>query len=227
MPQRITFRTADDVEIVGDWVTASTTLGAVILLHTMQTTRQSWIGFQQALASRGLASLAIDLRGHGESTRGPDDRVLDAQKFKEGEQASSIQDVIGAFAWVRGHGIERARIAVAGASIGANLALRFLSDEPLVPAAALLSPGEDYHGVTTFDVAEYVLPHQGVWMGASAGDDDESFRAVEMLENLITSESKVVEKFRGYGHGFKLFESDPALMDRVADWLRERILAVS
>lgn len=227
MPERITFKTADNVEIVGDWVTSPTTSGAVVLLHMFPSARHSWAAVQAALARRGLASLAIDLRGHGESTRGPGGAQLDFQKFKEDEHASSIEDVRAAVEWIRGRGIERTRIAIAGASIGANLALEFLASDPQTPAAVLLSPGENYHGVTTLDVAEDVLPHQAVWMAASAGDDDGSARTVDALEQKLAVEQKTIERLRGAGHGNKMFEADTGLMDRMADWLRDRILSVT
>jgi alpha-beta hydrolase superfamily lysophospholipase len=226
MPERVTLTTSDNVQIVGDWVTAPTTIGAVILLHTMQTARQSWAGFQHVLSQRGLASLAIDLRGHGESTRGPQGGRLDAAKFKDDDHASSIEDVRAAYEWIRSRNIERSRIALAGASIGANLALRFLAEEPQMPAAVLLSPGVNFHGVETLDIAENILPHQAVWMTASSGDDNESIAAVTALEPVLVIDHKVVEKLQGVGHGTKMFEADAGLMVRTADWLRDRILGV-
>ncbi|OGL72970.1 hypothetical protein A3E39_02425 [Candidatus Uhrbacteria bacterium RIFCSPHIGHO2_12_FULL_60_25] len=226
MPERISYVTDDGVTVVGDWVTAPTTIGAVILLHMMPVLRQSWASFQRALAQRGLASLAIDLRGHGESVKGPDGKPLDFKKFTDGEHASTIHDVRGAYAWLRSRGIDRDRIAVAGASIGANLALQFLSEEPQVPAAVLLSPGESYHGVETADAADYVLPHQGVWMAASGGDDAYSAASADKLMGALQVEQKVHEKLLGAGHGTKMFETHPELSDKLADWLRDRVLAV-
>lgn len=226
MPERIQYVTDDGVTIVGDWVTATTTVGAVILLHMMPTTRQSWAVLQRALAQRGLASLAIDLRGHGDSTRGPEGRPLDYKKFREDEHVSSIHDVRGAYQWLRARGIDRDRIAVVGASIGANLALQFLSEEPQVPAAGLLSPGESYHGVDAANVTDYVLPHQGVWMAASGGDDAYSASTAELFMKNLQVEQKIHEKLLGAGHGTKMFETHPELADKLADWLRDRVLAV-
>lgn len=227
MPERIVFKTSDEVEVVGDWVTAPTTIGAVILLHSFSTARQSWAAFQRTLAQRGLASLAIDLRGHGESTQGPDGSVLDYKKFVEDDHLSSMEDVRAAYEWIRNRGIERSRIAVVGASVGANLALRFLSEEPQMPAAALLSPGENFHGVETLDVAERIIPEQGVWLAASSGDDEESAKAVTLLEPLLEIQHKSVERLQGAGHGTKLFDADAALMGKLADWLRDRVLGVT
>ncbi len=221
MSERLT--TFDHVTLVGDWVPAPTTLGAVILLHMMPATRQSWAPFQRVLAERGLASLAIDLRGHGESTKA-DGVTLAYQKFTDQQHIQSLNDVRAAYEWIRAKKIEPARIALVGASIGANLALQFLAEEPQIIAAALLSPGINYHGVTAADAAEKILPHQGVWMGASRGDDEESVAAVQQLEPLLAVEQQVTKIVDNHGHGTAMFDADPALMAEVADWLRERIL---
>jgi alpha-beta hydrolase superfamily lysophospholipase len=226
MPEKIVYKTDDDVMIVGDWVTSPTTMGAVILLHALPDRRQSWAVFQQKLAHRGLASLAIDLRGHGESTRGPEGSVVDYTKFGEDAHVSSMFDVRGAYAWIRTRGIERDLIMPVGASIGANLALLFLSEEPQVPAAGLLSPGEEYHGVNALEVAELVLPHQAVWMAASVNDDKYSAESCDTLMAALEVETKIYERLENAGHGMKLFENHQELMGKLADWLRDRILAI-
>lgn len=223
MAQRISVETVDDVQIIGDWVPATTTLGAAILLHMMPATRTSWAPFQALLAQKGVASLAIDLRGHGESTK-QSAGVLQYQKFTDEQHAASWNDVQAAFGWVRGRQIEKGQIVLAGASIGANLALQFLAEEPQIPGAVLLSPGIDYHGVTTPESAEQILPHQGVWMAASRGDDDESVAAVQELDGLLEIEEKQTRILENHGHGTKLFEADAALMAEAADWLRTRIM---
>lgn len=224
MAQRVTFETIDRVHIVGEWVPATTTLGAAILLHMMPETRQSWAPFQALLAQKGIASLAIDLRGHGESTESEEGR-LQYQKFTDEQHALSWNDVQGAFDWVRSHQIEKKLIGLVGASIGANLALQFLAEEPQIPGAILLSPGMDYHGVSIAEAAEHILPHQGVWMAASRGDDDESVAATQEIDGLLEIEEKETRIVENHGHGTKMFETDAALMSDAADWLRARIMA--
>lgn len=225
MAERITLHTVDGVDIVGEWVTSPTTIGAAIVLHMYTATRHSWTDFQRALASRGIASLAIDLRGHGESLKGPAGSQLDYNKFNNEENASTIHDIRAAFEWIRTRGIERDRIALVGASIGANLAIQFLGEEPLIPAAVLLSPGVDYHGIKTLDALDNVLPHQAVSIFASEGDDDESVKASEVILEGLGIQTKSLRKLKQAGHGTKIFESQKELMNEVADWLRERLLS--
>lgn len=227
MAQRITFTTEDGVLIVGNWVTAPTTIGGAILLHMYPATKESWSSFQSVLSQRGIASLAIDLRGHGESTKTGDGGTIQHKTFTEEETKSTLNDVRGAFAWIRSRGIEPERIAVIGASIGANLALSFLADEPRSPAAVLLSPGLNYHGLQSMDVVDYVAEHQHVWIAASREDDEESVKAGSEIADFLNLDTKAFKKLKGAGHGTNMLEGDGVLMGEVADWLRDRIQETS
>lgn len=223
MAERITYKTDDEVTIVADWTAAPTTIGAVILLHMMPANRLSWAGFQGVLAKRGIASLALDLRGHGESTAGPEGATLDYKKFTDEEHQSSLFDVSGAFAWLRRRGFEGPRIALCGASIGANLALQQLLDEPQISGAALLSPGRDYHGTKAQDDVGGVLPHQSLWVAASEGDDQQSFDAAKELHDAAPVDRKTLVPLRNAGHGTAMLTAHPEVAEALADWLRDTI----
>ncbi len=226
MSQRIELITDDDVKIVGNWVTSPTTVGGAVLLHMFPATKESWGPFQNVLARRGIASLAIDLRGHGESNQTANGRPIDYQKFTDAEHVSSISDVRAAYEWIRGRGLDPEQVAIIGASIGANLAMKYAAEEPRVPAILLLSPGINYHGVNTMDIVDEIAQHQGVWIAASSGDDDESVKASNELLKYLEVDHKVFKKELNAGHGTKIFEGDEALMGEAADWVRDRIQAI-
>lgn len=219
MAERVSFKTLDEVTIVGDWVTAPTTVGAVILLHTLQQNRLSWAPFQAVLARAGLASLAIDFRGHGESVEGPDGMRLDFKNFTDDEQGTMVYDVMGAFEWINRRGIDPERITLVGASIGANIAVRMLAEESRIRAAVLLSPG-DYHGVNVVTDIGAVLPHQSLWMSASEGDDQASFERTTEAYQAASSELKTFEPLKNAGHGTNIFTARPDLMDVACKFLK-------
>lgn len=221
--ERVNFKTMDDVTIVGNWVTAPTTLGAVILLHTMPETRKSWLTFQNILAKRGLASLAIDLRGHGESLDGPGGFKIDYQRFTDGEHQSSLFDALAAVEWIKSRGHEIGRIAVVGASIGANLAVQLLREEPQLKGAGLLSAGKNYRGLNAVaDVVE-ILPEQSLWITASETDDPDSFKDSQDILAAASSAQKEFVPAKDAGHGTKILENQPALAESLADWLKQLI----
>lgn len=218
MAQKIQFQTDDGVQISSAWTTAPTTIGAAILVHSYPLTKESWAVFQRVLAKRGIASLAIDLRGHGESNKTVDGGTLDYRSFSNEEHLSSISDIGAAYSWIRKRGIDRERIVLFGSSIGANLCLRFLADEPTIPAAILLSPGKTYHGIESFDAADAIAPHQSIYLLASSEDDDDSVEACVELERRLEVSKKVFKKLKQAGHGISMLEGDEALMAEIADW---------
>lgn len=221
--ERVNFKTNDDITIMGDWMTSPTTLGAVILLHAMPETRKSWAKFQELLAKRGLASLAIDLRGHGESLMGAGGTKIDYKRFTDEEHQSSLFDAIAALEWVKRRGHETARIAVGGASIGANLALQLLREEPLLSGAALLSPGKNYHGLNAVDDATGILPEQALWIAASEVDDQDSFNDSKAIFQAAPASKKEFAPVKNAGHGAKMLDSRPELAESLADWLKNLI----
>jgi pimeloyl-ACP methyl ester carboxylesterase len=217
MADRITLTTVDDMMIVGDWVPSPRMIGVAILLHMMPETRASWAMVQIALSRKGIASLAIDLRGHGDSVKTTDGFTLNYKEFTEEDHLTTIDDVRAALDWVRKRGVDMSRIVLVGASIGANIALNELTDEPHIAGAVLLSPGENYHGFEGMEDVGYVLPdHQLVIV--SAEDDPESFGVSRRMYAEACCTKKSFVPYTAGGHGTNLLKSDPSLAEKIADW---------
>ncbi len=226
MAERISFVTNDDVEIVGDWQAAPTLLGGAVLVHSMTTNRDSWAYAQRVLSKRGIATLAIDLRGHGESTNGPDGSVLNFTAFADADHQSSIHDVIGAVRWLRDKGLSTDRIFVVGASIGANLAIQMLTEEPRMPGAVLLSAGKQYRGIDAFEDAQNLLPAQALYIVA-AEDDAEAFKDSQQLYAEAPVNEKSFQQYKVAGHGTAIMNADSTLADKIADWMLKHLTAPS
>lgn len=220
MSERITFTTLDGIVIVGDWTPAPTVIGAVVLLHQMPETRASWAELERVLAKRSIASLAIDLRGHGESTTSLSGEIFDYREFEDADHQTSILDVMAAVDWVRRRGLDRERIALAGASIGANLAVQMLTEEPRLAGAVLLSPGENYRGIKAQEDIQNLVPGQSLLI-VSSEEDTQSFIASKTLFDQAPIERKKFIPYKSAGHGTHMFQVERALTDIVADWLAE------
>ena len=107
--------------------------------------REDWDAAANRLADEGLHALAIDFRGHGGSSAGPPAAgggpdlsrlVLDVQAAR-------------AFLVARGDLVLPSAIGIAGASVGANVAILAGAADPAVRSLALLSPGLDYRSLRT------------------------------------------------------------------------------
>ena len=134
---QITLTTNDEVLVVGDrYGTDTPSERGALLLHMMPAVRESFREFGTKLAGHGIGALAIDLRGHGGSTRrvdGEGKSVLDFRTFSDSDHQASIHDVRAALAYMRKRGI--GSIALVGASIGANLALQALAEDATLKGA--------------------------------------------------------------------------------------------
>lgn len=140
--QRVAFRTDDGVTIVATWYEPSRRPApAVILVHMLQRSRRDWDGFASRLAASGIGALAIDLRGHGDSSVPP--------PSAEGPSyADMVQDLKAARRFLATRGdVQPSHIGIAGASIGANLAALEAAADPGIASLALLSPSLDYRGL--------------------------------------------------------------------------------
>ena len=210
--ERVTFQTQDKVTIVGDLYDGGSRFA--ILFHMMPETKESWRDFAEALVQKGYTVLAIDERGHGESTMGG---ALDYRKFSDEEQQAKRFDVEAAFAYMELLGAQEETTVVIGASIGANFALRFLAEHPKSPVAIALSPGLDYRGVKTKDAVEHLSLSQKAIVVAST-DDPESYKDTQVL--VSSRPSQVTGVFlEKSGHGTQMFLKQPMLIDQLLTYL--------
>lgn len=212
---KISFETSDRVAIVGDWSAPANTKRAVLLLHMMPATRVSWLPLSRALNEAGFATLAIDLRGHGESTN---KKTLNYQNFSDAEHQASRLDVDAAVNFLKQKGFDESAIALAGASIGANLSLDALYRYKGVTRAVLLSPGLDYRGVKTEAPMKGLAALQKVWVIAAEGDSYSAESSVALQK--LQKETATVTIFGGSSHGTNLFEPEPNLIPDIVKFLR-------
>lgn len=177
----------------------------VILVHGVGAGKGEWDELAQALWGRGFGTLAIDLRGHGESTGG-DYRAFD----KKGEWPRAINDLTAAFAFLKKKGFKPSRVGAIGGSIGANLVSQLAAKNPGMPFVCLLSPGMDYRGV---EPAE--LKGRRVLVAASPSD---AYAFAAAKELAARDGSKLLTAKQG--HGAQMLR-EPEFVDALLDWIEK------
>ena len=217
MLQKINLKTKDGVNIVGDFypVTETTAL-AVVLLHMMPETKESWKDFAEKFNTAGFQALAIDLRGHGESEMGP----RGFQIFSNKDHQASIEDVEAAVNFFVEQGLPLGKIILVGASIGANLALQFQSEHSETKASVLLSPGLDYRGVETESAAKKISETQAVFLAAGGENDEYSTETAQTLFNMVKSKNKKLKIIENAGHGTDILNSQRFLINEIILWIQ-------
>lgn len=208
------FLTKDGYTIAADYYIGMGKSG-VILLHMMPADRTSWQSFAAKLQESGFHILAIDLRGHGQSTGGPNGY----QAFSNAQHQQSLFDVDSAVEFLQSKGVEK--IHIGGASIGANMALQYAANHSEVASVVLLSPGIDYHGIHTDIWINNIKQHQAILLVAS-DDDAYSFTTVKALfdrsSNFPRREVKLLTQA---GHGTTMLERNPGFIDELIMWLKK------
>jgi dienelactone hydrolase len=204
-PVQVELTTRDGVELIGTaYPPVQAKAPGLLLLHMFDSNRKAWHDLALTAQVKGYAALAIDLRGHGQSGGERDLTAMD-------------QDVEAALAWLEQHEkIDAGRIAIVGASIGANLALRGGANHPQVKAVSLLSPGLDYRGLTTQDaVVQY---GQRPLLIIAAEDDTYAAQSAQNLNDLALGAARL-KLYSGSAHGTNLFSAGVDLTDELFTWL--------
>ena len=152
----------------------------VILAPQFHQTRDSFAPLAERLNARGIATLALDLRGHGESTDRNGAAVSVTDDFAASAKAVGFDkipsDLAQAAAWLRKHkGIDPRRVGLAGASVGA---FSVLAAAPMVKPQAVLALSPAGNMAFGDKASESLLSAAGRGHGATlvftAADDKES-----------------------------------------------------
>ncbi len=230
-PRVLRLTTADDAGISAAFYPAeSSPSPAVILVHGFGKTRDEWSGFIPALQRAGLSVLALDLRGHGESTRRITAQglvALDYRNFGPRDFQDMLLDLDAAFNWLtRQPQVDRRRVAMAGADLGANLALRYASFNDEVAAFLLFSPGLVSQGIRADDGIAKV-GHRPLRIFV-ARDDSFAFQSSKRLAELYrqagnAGATNALGICTGQQHGAALLGAVRDLPEVAADWLRQAL----
>ncbi|GAB4291072.1 MAG: hypothetical protein Kow0090_04390 [Myxococcota bacterium] len=219
---RITFKTEDGFTIVGTLIRAEKEEGspAIVLAHQLRSNRSEWEALMGLLKKEGVTTLAIDLRGHGESTD-KNGKKIEWKEFSDSDFQGMATDIKTAVKYlVENTKVDKAKIALIGSSIGGNSALRVLADDAKIRTVVALSPGLNYHSVTTEDAVKKVTDRD-MYLIAASGDEystDSVNSLYEMNKARVTKEI-----ISGSKHGVPMFDDKPELKNKVVNWFKERL----
>jgi dienelactone hydrolase len=227
-PETVALTTTDGIDIAADYYMGaeggSAEGSAVILLHMYKSNRSAWEPIRAPLYEQGIATLAIDMRGHGESVDDAgnlsarvDDR--DAELFN-----AMHADVAAAVAWLESRGYDAERIGVMGASVGCSVAIRAVLEDERLAGAAALTPGSDYLGVDSLsDVQAWdgrplllVSSEEEAERGALPLHEAMAERDAWLLPDLVIVPGSSI-------HGTNMFGQVPDVETRLATWWAARL----
>lgn len=203
LKQPVSLTTEDGVRIAGTLYKNRTATKGVILLHQLGGDGSQWNAFVPDLAAYTV--LTVDLRGHG-SSQG------DWTQFTEQDFSNMVLDVKAAKEFLASEG--NTRVAVIGASIGANTAINFAAQHGADSVVAL-SPSFDYRGIRTQDS---ITRYTGPLLLVTASGDAQSYGDTQRLYELSVAQPKELKTYESTRHGvFLLAGTD--LETRIIAWL--------
>ena len=209
-PKTVTFKTRDGWTLVASWRAPRKGGVVAVLAHGVGSSRIEWGAFADRLAAEGVGTLAVDLRGHHDSVKGPKGARTYEDFDATGEWPKAAADLDAAARWLEARGVAASSVAFGGASIGANLAALAASARPKTPFLLMLSPGPDYRGAKL-----RLRPGLKSLAVASPGDA----YAFQTLKPLSAAGVETLEA--PAGHGVQML-SDEATADKIADWILRR-----
>jgi dienelactone hydrolase len=203
----------------------------VILLHGINGNVHDWRTLPKELVDLGYAVVALDIRGHGKSTR-QGNTLINWRRFKTNDWRGLPKDVeaVLRFFQTRTEDYPQVavdqRVVVIGGSLGANIAI-LAAGSPTLPATpketplpkitdlVLLSPSMSLKGLST--ELPMVKTHARTLMMASQADRL-SFEPVQALYRLASGE-KSLKIFKNVGHGTDMLMA-PGLIQEILTWLK-------
>ena len=203
--------TADGVPIKGDYYRpVAEHAPAVLLVHGSGRERSAWQIFARFLMEQGFATLAIDLRGHGESGGERDDQ-------------NKIEDVAAGVDFLKAQAeVDPQNILIIGANDGSWWALDYARKHPEIRAVALLTPGIRYDK----DLLEQVMADYGsrpIFIAVSDNEgnhDENAVKTAKLLDKLTAGPHELVV-LHEYGWGTGLLMQENGLAPRLLSWMKE------
>ena len=217
----ITWTTSDGVNLVGIYQPPAAGHLVWVLLHGLGSNKQEWVVFTSRLAKQGDGFLIYDMRGHGDSTHLANGGTLAYTDFRTAGKGSQwdhmADDLKSAVDTLKKQfKLDPSRIAVGGASLGANVALLYASQHAEVPALILLSPGMEYAGISSEEPFQR-YGKRPVFIAASPGD---AYAYASVRQLILHRNDPVLKVASGDGaaHGVNMFND--AFMKKLLDWMK-------
>ncbi|MHC4093507.1 MAG: alpha/beta hydrolase, partial [Planctomycetota bacterium] len=223
-PEQVSFTTEDGVEIVGSYHGPERCALApvVILLHMYGSDRSAWDPIIEVLHEHGVAVLAIDLRGHGQSIQ-PTSMGLQEQAATRDEELfrSMYRDVMAAYAWLSDQpNVDSSQFGLVGASVGCSVAIDYAARDRSVDVVVCMTPGEDYLGVDSRKhIAEFAKHGQRPILLLATEAERKACDALGEIDKFATL--GIVGQ--GKVHGTGMFGKIRGIEEQIADFLVEHL----
>lgn len=224
----IDIKTVDGWTLKGKHLPAREGNKTFLLLHGTGQRKEDWYPLARGLAGWGYGYFALDFRGHGESSTGPDGNPASWRKFKvtktENEYANTLRDVEASVAYLIEQGLSLSSIGVIGADVGSSIGLKYAAVHPDVPQVVMLSPGTHYQEVLTVNAMRAYKSRPILMIYSEA--DRSSAKATPLLAVFArqsAGEKNTTVLTVEHEHGIKMLRRHRDLIPKIIDWIANSV----
>lgn len=220
-PEHFKAKTEDGVTIHASmWTGGQPSDPMVLLVHRLGGSRDEWTPLIERLfpPRSPLNVVALDLRGHGESTSGPGAKKLAWQSFEADYFEKMDADLTAVMAHVqKAKGGPPTAWLLAGSDLGATLVVRQAAlRKGDVAGVALVSPGASIRGMDIYEPFGAMLDRPNLIVTGTR--DTVSLTASKALAAMSRPSKLVMLEARGHAAQF-LGEERWEAWDDLADWI--------
>ena len=233
-PVEINVTTSDGFHIVGQLdipkdAKVKDKAPLVIFLHSIGRDSTEWGDFPNTVKDKlGVATLTIDLRGHGKSIVNNNGKKFYWQYFTEKSYKKFPDDVLDVLKYVKKEypEVDCYKISIVGASLGANTALMAGSyaikyDSMNIKSIIMLSPMLKYKG---FDLRLPIVRYgeKPLLFIVSQKDNYAYQSSTELIK--FAQGKKLLKVYPSGGNGVYLIKFQKETAPLIMDWIKESLI---
>lgn len=215
----VTLTTQDGWKLAAVYQPAQSEKQTVILLHDLNKNKEAFASLKESLSKNGFGYLALDLRGHGQSTTEGSVRSF-AKEGVDNQFNKMTRDVDAAIGFLKEKRISPEQIILLGAGLGANVAAKSTSFWPDISAIALISPSANVRGVLAIPPMRL---YKGNILIAAGAADKKMFLEASIIRNVayVTANNETEKITFLTAYDLKSHEMlDKYLITTVLQWLQ-------
>ncbi len=221
--ERISMQAADGHPLVGTLSRPMQTKdlqAGVVLLPMYRHTRESWQPLVEKLNEAGFTTLALDLRGHGDSRYDADGRDDERRVISRDPTLFNAMylDAAAATSWLgKNMHIKAERMALVGASVGCSVALQAVAGGAVKAyAVVVMTPGSNYLGIATL---KQIISWPDTPLLILSSEEEKDRGAGQIYAALAKKGAELRLFPQTQVHGTTMFGKVAGVEDLITDWL--------
>lgn len=212
----VSFTTTDGVLLKGTFFSSKKQEApGILLMHQCMdgSNRSMWKNVAQSLSAKGYSVLTFDFRGYGDS-EGEWPEFNDMSEFINISRNIVSKDVNAAYEFLKSQEeVSSDKMGLGGASCGVFMGIDLAFEHKEINTMVLLSGPFD----TTAKERLATMSQVPVFSAASE-KDTRAFEAMKRVFSTTTNPNSILIQLKGDRHGTFMFETDPDMQDRIAQW---------